>query len=86
MRAALARVERPVTVEQEVVDDRDEPGDDRCDPVLESGAVHEQRVDGDVDDEADAADETEADELQPVRGVAHAVHEPDVRLDLDRAV
>jgi len=82
--AVVARVERPVTVEQEVVDDGDEPGDHRGDAVLEAGAVHEQRVDGDVDDEAGAADESEADELQPVRRPTHPVHEPHVRLDVNR--
>ena len=56
---------------------------DGGDAVVDAGEVHEQRVDGQVDDEADAADEPEADQLQPVGGPAHAVEQAHVRPDLD---
>ena len=41
--------------------------------------MHEQGVDAHVDDEAGAADEPEADELQPVGGLAQSVQQTHVR-------
>ena len=52
------------------------------DAVVDTGDVHEQRVNGQVDDEADRPDETEADQLKPVGGPAHAVQQAHVRPDL----
>jgi hypothetical protein len=51
--------------------------------IVDAERVDEQRVYGEVDDEADAADDAEAYELQPVGRLAHSVHEAHVRLHLD---
>src|SRR5204862_136602 len=70
-------------VEHEVVGDGDEPRQHGGDVVVDPDRVHAQGVDGDVDDEADAAHDAEAHQLQPVGRPAHPVKEADVRLDLD---
>ena len=55
--AAVARVEGPVPVQDEVVEHRDQPREHGCDAVVDAERVHAERVDGEVDDEADAAHE-----------------------------
>ena len=73
-----------MAVEHEVVEHRDEPREHARDVVVEPGGVHEHGVDEDVDDEADAADDREAHELQPVGRAAHAVKHAHVRPALYR--
>ena len=54
------------------------------DAIVDPQRVHAQRVDGDVDDEPDPADEAEANQLKPVRRAAHPVQQAHMRTDLDR--
>ncbi len=53
------------------------------DVVVDPGAVHAERVDDEVDDEADASDQAESDQLEPVFRPAHAVQQADVRPYVD---
>jgi len=82
VRSVAARVEGPVTVENKVVENRNQPGGNGGGPVVDAHGVHEQGVDGEVHDEPDGAHDPEADQLQPVGGAPHSVKETDVRPDL----
>src|ERR1019366_3701192 len=77
--AIAASVERPMTVQDEVVDHGDQPGDDSGDVVVDAERVHAERVDREVDHEPDAADDAEAHQLEPVGRTTHSVQEADVR-------
>ena len=79
----VGRLEGPVTVQDEVVEHRHQPGDHVGDVVVDPGAVHAERVHDQVDDEADAPDQAESNQLEPVFRPAHAVQQADVRPDLD---
>jgi len=81
----VAGVEGPVAIEHEVVDDGDEPRGDRRKLVVDPDRVHAQRVDGEVDDKPEAADEAEAHQLQPVGGLAQTVQQAHMRTDLNRS-
>ncbi len=64
---AALPAERPEPVPCVVVRDRDEERSDRSGRVVEPGLLQEKRVDDEVDDVAGRADDTELDELLPVR-------------------
>jgi hypothetical protein len=71
-----------VAVEDEVVGHSYQPRDNVGRAVVEPDGVDEEEVDGEVDREADTSDQSEADQLQPVRGPAHAVKQTDMRPQL----
>ena len=71
-----------MAVEHEVVGHRDQPGRHGRGVVVDRERVHAQRVHGDVDHEAERADEPEAHELEPVRRAPHAVQKSHVRANL----
>ena len=85
-RMLMLGVERPVAVEPEVVDHRDDECDHRRDPVVDLQQVNADGEHDEVDDVAARTDGREPDQLKPVVGLANAVAHADAERELDSAV